>query len=133
MAKETENAVNELEGKTIMISSTNVYYVYPDLSYYDKTNRNDSNPDKIKIKPNWTRKEVMIRVGNHPYPAILSQWSSVKDLANSNKIVISAVSQKQSEEATKIEQTLEKAEKDIKRRSRQFKSLSEAAKTEKAE
>lgn len=109
----------------VKISSNRTYFVYPDLSYYDRTlNATDANPNKLRVSPNWVRKEIKIRTGIHWYPSEIVDWGTVKSLSADAKITIGEMSAKGDADADKAASDLHKAVNDIERQTKQFKSLS---------
>ncbi len=126
--------------KFVKISAMQTYIVTPNLDFYDRTDNNPSNPNKLKVVPVWTRKEVKIKVGFNWYPAKILEWNTVKALAKDGKISIGEIKTDVSKEtdgdsAIEISKQLKKADREIERQKKSFeqakasrqKSLSEIA------
>lgn len=113
-------ANKNLEGKFVKIDAHDCYIVTPSLSYYDQTDVNTSNPNKLRIIPNWVRKEVMLEAGTHWYPAEITEWNTVKSLSDNAKITIGEIRDSisnttEKSNAEKISDDLKRAEVDIAR------------------
>lgn len=126
--------------KFVRISAMETLIVTPNLDYYDRTDTNPANPNKLKVIPVWTRKEVKITKGFNWYPAKILEWNTVKALAKSGKISIGEITtditkKENSEAAVEINKQLKKADREIERQKKSFdqakasrqKSLSEIA------
>lgn len=126
--------------KFVKIGSMETLIVTPNLDYLNRTDNNPANPNKLKVIPTWTRKEVKILKGFNWYPAKILEWNTVQALIKSGKINVGEVTtdinkKANGEEAVEISKQLKRADKEIDRQKKTFeqaratkqKSLSEIA------
>lgn len=126
-------ATNNNTQKFVKIDAHMTYIVTPDLSFYNQTDySNITNPNRLKIRANWNRKEVKLQIGSHWYPAEIAEWNTVKSLAKDAKITIGETrtnidNEKGAAEAKTAATKLHSAEADIARQTQNFNKSKEAA------
>ena len=59
------------------------------LDVIDNTNYSSDIPNRANFRPNWTKSTVIIKVGQHAYPAEIAEWPAVKALQKDRVITIS--------------------------------------------
>ena len=74
--------------KMVRIHSTITINVTTGLQHKDVTNPDAHIPDRLKVSAEWPRHTVLIREGQHLYPAEIKNWNTVKALANDKVLTI---------------------------------------------
>lgn len=77
--------------KMVQIHSTTTINVTTGLQHKDVTNPDAHVADRLKVSAEWPRHTVLIREGQHLYPAEIKDWNTVKALANDKIITIGSV------------------------------------------
>lgn len=74
--------------KMVKIHSTMTINVTAGLQNKDVTNPDAHVADRLKVSAEWPRHTVLIREGQHLYPAEIKNWNTVKALANDKILTI---------------------------------------------
>lgn len=96
--------------KFVQINSTINIYVVGDFTYVDGTDYASTAPNKLNIKPLWTNQEIMIKEGQHYYPAAIKNFPAVKSLVNKGILMIGQESDTADDEGMKLYNDLKIAE-----------------------
>lgn len=79
--------------KFVQIQSSITIKVTTGLQNKDVTNPDAHVADRLKVNPEWPKHQVLIREGAHRYPAEITNWPSVKALANDKILTIGSISE----------------------------------------
>lgn len=104
-----------MEKKYVKIQSDITIKVTSGLQFSDYTDVNQPVPNRKNVKPRWTKGAVLIKKGQHMYPAVVATWKSVKALEECGKLSVAGYSDTADEETEKLANELDKGLKEIKR------------------
>lgn len=76
------------EKEYVIIQSKVNIKVVPGLYYEDVTNADAHVPDRLKISAVWPKMSILIKEGVGTYPSYITEWPTVKALANEKIITI---------------------------------------------
>lgn len=79
--------------KFVQIQSSITIKVTTGLQNKDVTNPDAHVADRLKVNPEWPKHQVLIREGAHRYPAEITNWPSVRALANDKILTIGSISE----------------------------------------
>ena len=103
--------------KMVKIHSTVTINVTAGLQNKDVTNPDAHVPDRLKVSAEWPRHTVLIREGQHLYPAEIKSWNTVKALANDKILTIGEEVEvedgKLSEEESKLVESAQAAQREF--------------------
>lgn len=77
-----------MEKEYVIIQSNISIRVTPGLQNQDVTNPDAHVADRLKVSPLWPEATVLIRAGQHTYPAYIREWPSVQALAKDKVLTI---------------------------------------------
>lgn len=107
-----------MEKKYVKIQSNQTIKVTSGLQYSDYTDVAQPVPNRKNVKPRWTKGTMLIKAGQHWYPAEITKWNSVKSLEASGVLTIGVYSDTCDDESVVAEaKQLEKNMKEIKEKS----------------
>lgn len=75
----------------VLIQSQQNVRVTRGLDVIDNTNYNSDIPNRANYRPNWTKSTVIIKAGQHVYPAEIAEWKSVKALQKDRVLTIGEI------------------------------------------
>lgn len=75
--------------KYVKITSQITIFVTGGLDSIDATNLEAHIPDRLNIKPAWTKSRILIKAGTGIYPAEIAEWNTVKALVKERRMSIS--------------------------------------------
>ena len=78
----------------VKIQSSTTINVTAGLQCKNVTNPDAHVPDRLKVNPSWPKCTVLIREGVHWYPSEITEWPTVKALANDKILTIGEDSDK---------------------------------------
>ena len=104
--------------KFVKIQSSQTIRVTAGLQYADYTKPNSDIPNRMKVAPKWPKMMVLIKQGQHTYPAEITEWETVKSLEASGVLTIGALTDNdEAGEAVEAKHRLDVAAADIKPKS----------------
>ena len=94
--------------KYVYIQSELNIMVTKDLDFNDFTRKDSDVPNRMRISPIWSRLTVMIKQGQHLYPAEIAEWKTVKSLVEAGKMTIGTYTDSGDENVLNQSEELEK-------------------------
>ena len=104
-----------MEKKFVKIQSDITIKVTSGLQFSDYTDVSQPVPNRKNVKPRWTKGTVLIKKGQHWYPAVIATWKTVKSLEECGKLSIGGYSETADEETEKLAEELNKGLQEIKK------------------
>ena len=113
----------------VKIQSSKTINVTPGLQHNDVTNPDAHVPDRLRIAPTWPKTTVLIKTGVNWYPSEITEWETVKALADKKILTIGEFSDTcEDEVAIKEKATIKKnlpEEKPITKRKTKLEEIAE--------
>lgn len=96
----------------VSINATRSIRVTCGLQYEDVTNKDAHVPDRLRVLEKWSKYAILLKRGQHDYPAEIVEWPTVKALAAQKIITIGGYIDEPAEESAKEMKTVVEEMKD---------------------